>query len=278
MTRVPEDHLTRNVVDEGLRYICIKASSNSINPRQDVRGLGWDETDFCETFLSVWVKSNGQSNKDDSLTFAKSNIKKQKSKLEIVFIKWRDNNYLSSVYLIIINVFLKYELKKKEKKRKWNEKFPKFRLSSDQLSKKLSKIFLNRLGSNNSNERAGQVLDYRLAYRPHGSLRLCLNHSRTVINLISIARVRVMVSLAVELRVWLPSSYGKMVKRERVARFPRLFCACFSLRRNALIRRVSGWRLLKKSCPVYRAYTRWRDKFTHSPFSRYEKKFYLHEL
>lgn len=163
MTRVREDHLTRNVVDEGLRYICIKASSNSINPRQDVPGLGWDETDFCETFLSVWVKSTGNPIKVTRI-FAKSNIKEKKSKLEIVCMKWCDKNYLSSV----LQLRLKYEgeKKQKKKKRKWNEKFPilSIVLTIDPNGRN---YFLNRLGSNNSNGRVGQVLDYRLAYRSH---------------------------------------------------------------------------------------------------------------
>lgn len=187
MTRVREDHLTRNVVDEGLRYICIKASSNSINPRQDVPGLGWDETDFCETFLSVWVKSTGNPIKVTRI-FAKSNIKEKKSKLEIVCMKWCDKNYLSSV----LQLRLKYEGEKKQKKKKMKRKISNIINCLNNWSE-WKKLFFKsaRFQQFQRTSRSGTRLSTCLSVT-QSSLRLGLNVISNVINLISIARVRVM--------------------------------------------------------------------------------------
>lgn len=78
--------------------------------------------------------------------------------------KWCDKNYLSSV----LQLRLKYEGEKKQKKKENETKNFQYQLSIVlTINPNGRNYFLNRLGSNNSNGRVGQVLDYRFAYRPH---------------------------------------------------------------------------------------------------------------
>lgn len=143
-----------------------------------------------------------------------------------------------------------YKRLKYEEKKKMKRKISNIRLNN----RSASNYFLNRLGSNNSNERAGQVysiiVDLLIAEFP--KVR-SLNHLEPWSIWLAYCTCYVAVwNCAFDFH---PRT-GKWRNAKGLHVFPRLFCACFSLRWNALIRRVSGWRLLKKilAC-VSRLYT-----------------------